>query len=547
MFVLIFATGLLLQTALPQQAVRDAAPTAATGVVRGRVVAAATGLPLHRVRLTLNGAAQNPPSGVTDVRGEFEISAVPPGTYTLSAARAGYLTVQYGQRRPREAGRLIVLAAGQSVEKIEIAMVRGGVLAGRILDDLGDPAPLVRVEAVEARFIRGRRMFVAARITSTNDAGEFRVSGLEPGAYQLRATSREVWESDDGKSTFVFAPTSFPGVVGSEQAQTLTVAPGQEVGGLDFRLVAGGAARVTGVVQDASGEPVPDVVVNLSEIGRTIGGAIQSSGPGATVRTDARGAFDIPKIPAGDYLVSSGGPNDRANESFFIQPGEVKHVVLTPAAPAALAGVIVFEPDERPPFAASRLSIDLVDADPMHVLPTWTTPRPAAPRADWTFRFTNVNGQYLVRVDGLPEGWMLKSVRAGGRDVIDAPLSVTPGRAVEGLQLVVGKGGASLSGDVSDRTGQPSADAVVLVFAENRAQWGIGSRFVRIVRPEDRTARFSISGLPPGIYRVIARDFVVEGQWEEADFLQSLLRDATRVELAEGATEKVSLVIREAK
>ena len=142
---------------------------------------------------------------------------------------------------------------------------------------------------------------------------------------------------------------------------------------------------------------------------------------------------------------------------------------------------------------------------------------------------------------------MLKSVRAGGRDVIDAPLPVTPGGAVEGLQLVVGQGGAALTGEVADRTGQPSADAVVLVFAENRALWGIGSRFVRIARPGDRTARFSVSGLPAGVYRVIAREFVVEGQWEDAEFLQSLLRDATRVELAEGMTEKVSLTIREAK
>ena len=62
----------------------------------------------------------------------------------------------------------------------------------------------------------------------------------------------------------------------------------------------------------------------------------------------------------------------------------------------------------------------------------------------------------------------------------------------------------------------------MLVFAEtaHRALWGIGSRFVRIARPEDRTARFSVSGLPAGVYRVIAREFVVEGQWEDAEFLQ---------------------------
>ena len=132
MLSLIFVT-LLLQTPQPQPPARDAAATAGTGVVRGKIVPPPQDSPLHRVRVTLNGAAQVPPTGVTlnapaqnvptgvtDTRGEFEISGVPVGASTLSAVRAGYLTVQYGQRRPREAGRPIVLAAGQSIEKIEI-------------------------------------------------------------------------------------------------------------------------------------------------------------------------------------------------------------------------------------------------------------------------------------------------------------------------------------------------------------------------------------------------------------------------------------------
>src|SRR5918993_1131920 len=74
-----------------------------TATVRGRITAAATGEPLHRVRVTLNTSNPNPPSGVTDTRGDFEITSVPAGSYSLTAARAGYLTTQYGQRRPREA------------------------------------------------------------------------------------------------------------------------------------------------------------------------------------------------------------------------------------------------------------------------------------------------------------------------------------------------------------------------------------------------------------------------------------------------------------
>jgi hypothetical protein len=44
----------------------------ATAILRGRVVSSAKELPLHRVKLTLNGDATNAPVAVTDTRGEFE-------------------------------------------------------------------------------------------------------------------------------------------------------------------------------------------------------------------------------------------------------------------------------------------------------------------------------------------------------------------------------------------------------------------------------------------------------------------------------------------
>lgn len=62
---------------------RDLPATAAgTAVVRGRVTAAATGQPLHRVRVTLNTSNPNPPTTVTDTRGMFELTNVPSGKYT---------------------------------------------------------------------------------------------------------------------------------------------------------------------------------------------------------------------------------------------------------------------------------------------------------------------------------------------------------------------------------------------------------------------------------------------------------------------------------
>src|SRR5688572_24986899 len=78
---------------------RDAAPgRAAPATVRGRVTSADIRQSLHRVRITLDGAGQNAPTSVTDTRGQFELTNVPAGSYTITATRAGYLTLQYGQR-----------------------------------------------------------------------------------------------------------------------------------------------------------------------------------------------------------------------------------------------------------------------------------------------------------------------------------------------------------------------------------------------------------------------------------------------------------------
>src|SRR5204862_401533 len=142
---------------------------------------------------------------------------------------------------------------GDAIGCIDLALVKGGVLSGRITDETGDPFPGARVEAIDLRYVRGQRVPLAARVTFTNDAGEYRLSGLESGSYQVRASSTDVWESDDGKNTYVHAMTYFPGVTGGDRPESVALTAGQEVARLEIRLIAGAAARITGVVQDAGG------------------------------------------------------------------------------------------------------------------------------------------------------------------------------------------------------------------------------------------------------------------------------------------------------
>src|SRR3972149_3970299 len=115
------------------------------GGTRGRVIAADTGKPLRRARLSLTPAGgsawSRPLIANTDASGRFEFKDVPPGSCYIAASRAGYLNVQYGQRRPRELGLAVTLRAGRTIEDLDIALPRGGVLSGRITDELGEPYP----------------------------------------------------------------------------------------------------------------------------------------------------------------------------------------------------------------------------------------------------------------------------------------------------------------------------------------------------------------------------------------------------------------------
>ncbi len=461
----------------------------------------------------------------------------------MTATRAWYLTVQYGQRRPREAGRPIDVRSGQELKHMDIALSRGAVLAGRVLDELGEPYPGVRVEALEPRYINGHRVAVAAGIAITDDIGEFRISGLNPGSYTVRGSTIETWEGDgDNHETYAYSMTFFPGATVSDRAETITLRLGQEVTNLDFALAVSRAARVSGRVENASGEPLAGLPVNLSRITRTIGGALLSSGPGGSGRTGPDGSFAINNMPPGEYtLFATLSSTESAAQTVMVTEADLTGIVLTPRRDTSLNGSVATDDGTPPPFPAARLQIAPILPGDGSGLQLWEGGRRQPVKADWSFIFSGIDGRYLFRVNGLPDDWMLQSVTMNGRNITDVPLEIPRGdNPLTGLRMVISQKGASVSGSVIDAHGAPFPDSSVIVFAEDSAQWGPGTRFVRSTRP-DQEGRFVVGGLPSGTYLVVAKDFVAEGHWEDPAFLRSIAADGTRLELREGTTQEIAL------
>jgi hypothetical protein len=453
---------------------------------------------------------------------------VPPGSYSISAARAGYVTFQYGQRRPRERGLTVDVRAGRATDGIDIALPSGGVLSGQITDELGEPFPGVRVDAMDLRYDAGRRRPFPAGVATTDDLGRFRISGLQPGSYYVMAATNETWKTEK-KEIFGYASTYFPGV-GANQAQLIPLTAGQERADLNFTLTVSRAARVSGRVLRPTGEPLAGGSVSLMY---SYPGSVVMASGARSVRTDVDGSFEFRDVPAAQYSLATTG----SSIDVSVQGADIEDLVLAQKTGSTVNGSVIADDGGVPPFASSGVRVTLV-AGGDDVLPTVYS---NAVNTDWSFKLSNLGGPFMFRITGIPQDWTLAAVRLDDKDITDVPWDVpTRGQELSGLQIVVTQKIGRVTGTVSDSRGAPTNAATVVVFSDEPELWRPGSRFIRTARP-GADGTFSISGLPAGTYRAIARDFVEDGQWEDRKFLEDARADAVRLVLSEGGSETVAL------
>lgn len=179
---------------------RPAPPAAATGVIIGVVVDAATGRPVPGAIVgvglpptidTLQGPL--PPQAqrqfIATTTGRFVVTAVPAGPVAISATAPGYLPGGHGQRRPGGSSRAVVMEDGQREGPITIQLWKPAAMEGRLLDEVGEPIVRAQVRGLRRSWVGGKANFASNASTTTDDRGFFRLSGLTPGAWVVATTS----------------------------------------------------------------------------------------------------------------------------------------------------------------------------------------------------------------------------------------------------------------------------------------------------------------------------------------------------------------------
>lgn len=524
-----------------------------TATLRGVVVAADTGAPVRRAQVRASAAESGDTrTTLTDEQGRFELKELLGGRYTVSASKGGFVSLQYGQRRPGEPGTPVDLPAGQTLEKLVIGLPRGSVITGRIVDEYGEPLTGAQVQALRYAWVSGaRRLQPAGAADRTDDQGTYRIFGLPPGEYVVTATLRDdrplmrPGAPADDVPDSGYAPTYFPGTTTASEAQRVTVGLAEEVGGVGFGLSLTRLATLRGrVLAPAGFEGGAQVMAVAADGGRVNAQTLRGS------ETRGDGTFELRGVPPGRYRVQAmswgtgGDAGLTGSTTVTVNGSNLEGLTVALAPSPVVAGVVQTDTGQPPSFRASQVRFSAVPVTP-GAMPLGRGGRGAGGRAndDYTFEAAVLSEPAYLRVTA-PGGWYVKSMTADGRDLTDVPFSLEPGTRLDGVRVVLTQTASSLSGSVRDDRGNAVLDATVVVFPDDDTRWTPQSRFIATGRP-DTTGRFSIAGLPASpSYRVIAVQGLESGQASDPEFLASVRDQAERLALNEGEAKSVDLRLR---
>lgn len=510
------------------------APAAAAGRISGSVTSAADDTPLARARvIAVSPVLPEPRVAITGADGKYAFTELPAGSYTITATRTGYAPQTYGQGRSI-AGTPVTVASGQQIASIDLPLVAGGVIAGRILDEDGAPFAGAVVEALVNRFQRGSGdALVAVTTAQTDDRGEFRLFGLAAGPYYISAADPAFTSVSTPRGVQHYSATYYPGTTFADQARTVTVGGSSQPPRVEFRLQLVPPARVTGRLIADESRPLLSGAIILSP--RAGEGVASVAREGAQILPDGRFSFD--GVAPGRYEIRARGQTDsKAAPLFAVYSIEVSgadlegiRMMLHPGA--VLDGVVAIESVHggRPPdLSTLRVRAPLVDGGAFGDSLT------GAVQAGGAYVLRGImKGSHQIVVDGLQPPWALKSVDYRGRDIADLQLAVQEREQIHDVRIVITDGAGEVSGVVQNPRNLPAAGTGVLVCPTAPAFRLRTSRRMRVTFT-DRDGRWSVAGLPPGEYLAVASPLIDEGDLGRRARIEALASIGTPFRVVSG-------------
>ena len=481
-----------------------------TGTISGKVTLNEKGVPdilvvaqsLDRPLLQAVARAKS------DAGGRYRVTGLPAGQYQISAIAPALAPADQGPGSNYRFSKTVVLASGEEADDVDLKLMQGGVITGRVTDADGRP---VIEERINLQIVDRAGNTTTQSIPMwnyqmgiTDDRGIYRIYGLSAGRYRVSVGSTEGGFMMSRNRTF-YTVTFYGNTSDAAKASIVELQEGTEAANIDIRVGrASNTFVATGRIVDAeNGQPIPAI--------RLMYGPARANQPfyGAMVGlpTNARGEFRLDGLEPGRYgVLVSGSFESSAHYSdplfFEITDGDVTNLELKATRGLTLSGAIVFE--------GSRVKELLQQLSAVRVGASVSSPTNAPNQtsssssiaADGTFKISGLRpGKARLYIASMTSsglrGITILRVERGGVDV-NQNLELQPGESITDLHIVATLGAGTIRGTVKFVGGEPPPNVRLFVSIRREGTTPLGGGGM-----VDARGRFLIGNLASGTYEVI--------------------------------------------
>ncbi|MCI0660747.1 MAG: carboxypeptidase-like regulatory domain-containing protein [Acidobacteria bacterium] len=498
---------------------------AGTATVSGRVTIKGEPAPgitvvLQPQQMMESGIIGTIPSAKTDANGNFRVTGLTAGRYFVNPSAPEFITP--GESRPgMRQGKTIIVNDGDNLEKLEIELIRGSVITGRVTGANGRPLVEERVELTKLenngppRPAPPRPMPINQ---TTDDRGIYRIYGVPEGRYLVSIGMAQ--SSLRMGSGTQYQKTYHPDATDQSQAKVVEVGEGEEVTGVD--IYAGEAKKTYSifgrVVNAENGRPVVGASINIGMLAPD-GNRITGSG-GYGVRSNVNGEFQLSNVAPGKYAAFTGGgyyPDQ--NVRYYSEPvifdlgeSDVHGIEIKVRNGGSISGVLVLEGTNDPAILAKLSNLMVF----IHSIPGGTdqlsTPfgRQVKVNTDGSFTFQGVPpGKIILELIMMFPGLSLIRTERDGVPQPREGIDIAAGEHISNLRLVASYGALSLRGEIKIVGGTLPPEIMLYITAtrvdaanDNSRGYPVDTRNLFVIEhlsAGEYELRLSISRMRPGI------------------------------------------------
>lgn len=476
----------------------QSAPEKSSGATfSGKVTIKGKGAPgiavgLVRIEESRQHPARAAHRAITDDQGNYKITNVSPGKYELNVAAAGFIPAP-----GLYSNKTFLISKSEIVENADFALVRGGVITGKVTDS--DGRPLIEEQVLVFPVEPSREYFrYISPHARTDDRGIYRMFGVPPGKYRVAAGD----DGDFGSRGGGYRRTFHPAAPEVSQGTIIEVTEGSVATDVDITLpdpIAYYSAHGR-IIDGDTGQPLANITYGVEKY------LNENSSSGLTTGavTNKDGEFKLENLSPGKYAVFVEVPADsnwRADYvRFEVSDQDVTGLIVKATKGASASGVIVLE-GTHDKTIHEKLNKARVYAYASNPESTRSSTVSSTINPDGSFRIGGLQPG-MVSFGILVQRFHVVRVERGGL-VQPQGIEIKEREQVTGLRLIANYANGAIQGMVKLDGGSIPANArlgVRMKRLDDTTPFSGSNESAQV----DARGQFSAEGLLPGTYEVTA-------------------------------------------